>query len=64
LAGLWFAGFHDPPEIHTWDDGRTWTEYDNGLRNSGIVMMVMSILPACIGFTFLMLGLTKRRDDT
>jgi hypothetical protein len=61
---LWQTGVFE--QTNTWTDrqGVSHTEPDYDERNTGLIFMMIAIMPACIGFTFLMLGLTKRRDDT
>jgi hypothetical protein len=61
---LWQIGVFE--QTNTWTDrqGVIHTEPDYDERNMGLTFMMVAIMPACIGFTFLMLGLTKRRDDT
>ena len=61
---LWQIGVFEQTNTYTDRQGVTHTEPDYDERNMGLTFMMVAIMPACIGFTFLMLGLTKRRDDT
>jgi hypothetical protein len=61
---LWQIGVFDQTDTWTDHNGVSHTEPDYDERNTGLTFMMIAIMPACIGFTFLMLGLTKRRDDT
>jgi hypothetical protein len=64
MVTLWQIGVFE--QTNTWTDdhgvSRTVPDYDE--RNTGLMFLMLAIMPACVGFTFLMLGLTKRRDDT
>jgi hypothetical protein len=64
MVTLWEIGVFDKTDYYIDDRGVGHTVADLDERNTGLAFILMAIMPACIGFTFLMLGLTKRRDDT
>jgi hypothetical protein len=65
LFALWqWGGFQEP--LRTWIDqtGRERIDYPNtGMRDFGITLSMLAIMPLCVGFTLLMLGVTKKRED-